>query len=124
MNYQRLTLVGNATGDAQRRTSKKGDVEYTTFSVGVSDAKKRTTYFPVTAFGALGKLAGKHITKGRQVLVDGRVEVSDNNRFNVVADDIQLGAQGVVRHGDGHNKSDGRADCTRAEETPARAKVT
>jgi hypothetical protein len=36
MNYQRLILVGNATDDAQRQTSKKADVTYATLIPGVS----------------------------------------------------------------------------------------
>ena len=61
MNYQRLILVGNATVDAQRLTSKKGGVTYTTFRVGVRDGKDHTTFFPVTVFGKYG--AGKVILK-------------------------------------------------------------
>ena len=92
MNYQKLILVGNAISDAQIRRSKKGDVTYTTFSVGVGDAKDRTTFFPVTAFGQLGKAVAKYITKGCQVLVEGRIKVSASGRFNVIADRIRLGA--------------------------------
>lgn len=92
MNYQRLILVGNTTDDAQRLTSKKGDVTYTTFSVGVSDGKDRTTFFPVIVFGKLGEAVAKYVTKGRQVLVDGRVQVSDKGRFRVIADRVQFGS--------------------------------
>jgi single-stranded DNA-binding protein len=92
MNYQRLILVGNATGDAQRRTSKKGDMAYTTFNVGVGGGKDRTTFFPVVVFGKHGEAVDKYITKGRQVLVEGRIEVSNSGRFNVVADQVRLGA--------------------------------
>ena len=76
MNYQRLILVGNITGDAQRRTSQKGDVSYTTFSMGVSDGKERSVFFPVTVFGKYGESLADYLTKGRQVLVEGRVTVS------------------------------------------------
>jgi single-strand DNA-binding protein len=94
MNYQRLILAGNATTDAKERKSKKGDVTFVTFSVGVSSGKDRSTYFPVVVFGEkLAKLAEKHITKGRQVLVEGRIQVDEQRRFNVVADNIQLGAR-------------------------------
>lgn len=92
MNYQKLILVGNTTNDVESRTSKKGDVAYATFSVAVGDGKERTTYFPIVVFGdKLVALAKSYITKGRQVLVEGRVEVSEKNRFNVLADRIQLG---------------------------------
>ena len=93
MNYQRLILVGNATVDAQRLTSKKGDVTYTSFSVGVRDGKDHTTFFPVTVFGEYGETVSKYVTKGRQVLVDGRVRLNDKGRFNVVADRVRLGSE-------------------------------
>jgi len=93
MDYQKLILVGNATVDAEQRTSKKGDVSYTTFSVGVSEGKDKTTFFPITVFGKHGEAVAKYITKGRQVLVDGRITVGDNDRFNVVADRVRFGIE-------------------------------
>ena len=92
MNYQRLILVGNLTDDPQRLTSKKGDVPYTTFGVGVSDGKDHTTFFPVVVFGDSGEAAAKYLAKGRQVLVDGRIQVSDNGRLRVIADRVQFGS--------------------------------
>ena len=92
MNYQKLILVGNVTSDAQRRTSKAGDVAYTTFGVGIGDIKGRTTFFPVSVFGEHGEALVKHLAKGRQVLVEGRIEVAQSGRFNVVADRVVLGA--------------------------------
>lgn len=92
MNYPELILVGSATANAERRTFQKGDVAYPTFGVGVSDGREKTTFFPVAAFGRYGEAVAKHITKGRQVLVEGRVQVSGNGRTSVVADRISLGA--------------------------------
>jgi single-strand DNA-binding protein len=92
MNYQRLILSGNAANDPERKTSKKGDVPYTTFQVAVSDARDRTTFFPVTVFGQQAEIVASHVTKGRQVLVEGRIEVAENGRFNVVADRVVFGA--------------------------------
>jgi len=93
MNYQRLILVGNATNDPQRLTSKKGNVIYTTFSVGVSDGRNRTTFFPIIVFGDHREAVAKFVTKGRQVLVDGRVQVNAKGRFKVIADRVQFGSQ-------------------------------
>ncbi len=98
MNYQKLILVGNATKDAQRLTSKKGDVTYTTFSVGVSDGKDRTTFFPVIVFGEYGEAVAKYVTKGRQVLVDGRIQVNDKGRFRVIADRVRFGLEPTTKN--------------------------
>jgi single-stranded DNA-binding protein len=91
MNYEKVILVGNATGDAELRASKKGDVKYATFSVGVGEDKDHPVYFPVVVFGRYGESLAGHIGKGRQVLVEGRITVGDNGRFNVVADQVRLG---------------------------------
>jgi len=48
------------------------------------------TFFPVLVFGDYGETVAKYVTKGRQVLVDGRVQVSDNGRFRVIADRVFL----------------------------------
>lgn len=93
MDYQKIILSSNATDDAKRMESKSGEVKFTTFSVGVSGGKeRRTTFFPVTVFGKYGETVAEHVTKGRQVLVEGRIDVSEEGRFNVIADWVVFGA--------------------------------
>ena len=91
MNYHKIILVGNVTRDAQRHTSQKGDVTFTTFRVAVGDSKDRTIFFPVTVFGKHGEAVAEYVTKGRQLLVEGRIEAGANGRFNIVADTVRLG---------------------------------
>ena len=90
INYQKLVLVGNASTDAKLRKSKKGDITFASFGMGVSNNKDHTSFFPVVAFGQMGETLSSQITKGRQVLVEGRIEVN-LGRFNVVADRVVLG---------------------------------
>ena len=92
MDYQKFILVGNASTDAKIQKSKKGDVSFATFGVGVKGNKDRTTFFPVVVFGKLGESLTPYITKGRQVLIEGRIELSNMGRFNVVADHVVLGS--------------------------------
>jgi single-stranded DNA-binding protein len=93
MNYQKLILAGNATRDAQRLGVKNGGVTYTTFGVGVSDGKdNRTTVFPFIVFGDYGETVAKYVTKGKEVLIDGRIQVSDKGFFHVIADRVRFGA--------------------------------
>jgi single-strand DNA-binding protein len=93
MNYQKVIVVGNATKDAERRKSKDGETAFTTFDIGVSDGKEKTTFFPVVVFGKHGEAVAKYVTKGRHVLVDGRIQVNDKGYFNVVADRVQFGPE-------------------------------
>lgn len=93
MNYQKLIVAGNAAGDAEQKKSKDGETSFATFNVGVSDAKDKTTFFPVVVFGKHGEAVAKYVTKGRHVLVDGRIQVNDKGYFNVVADRVQFGPE-------------------------------
>jgi single-strand DNA-binding protein len=91
MNYQKLIVAGNTTGDAESRKAKESDVSYTTFSVAVGKGKEKPTYFPVVAFGKTGELAAKYLTKGKLVLVEGRIDGGENGRFSVLADRVVFG---------------------------------
>lgn len=97
MDYQKFILVGNASTDAKIQKSKKGDVSFATFGVGVKSGKDRTSFFPVVIFGKLGESLTPYIAKGRQMLIEGRIELSNMGRFNVVADHVVLGSapQGI-----------------------------
>ena len=97
MNYQKLILVGNVTGDPERRTSKSGEVTYTSFGVGVSDGKDKTTFFSVLVFGKYGETVAEYIAKGRQVLVDGRIQASDKGHLRVIADTVRFGPEPTAR---------------------------
>jgi single-stranded DNA-binding protein len=93
MNYQKIILVGNVTKDANRQTSKKGDVHFTTFTLAVGDGKDSTTYFPVVAFGILGEITAKYVTQGSQALVEGRIQLSEKGHLSIIADKVQFGAR-------------------------------
>lgn len=90
MNYQKIFLVGNATGNAQIRKSRDGNVTFTTFRLAVADRKDQTTFFPIVIFGRSAEKLANLITKGRQVLVEGRIQV-EKDRFDVIADRVELG---------------------------------
>lgn len=92
MNYQRITILGNVAKAAEHKTSKDGKVEYAQFRVAVSGSKEgKAVYFPVTVFGQRSKKLAPFITKGRQILVEGRIDVSEKGYFGVVADTIEFG---------------------------------
>jgi single-stranded DNA-binding protein len=92
MDYQRIILVGNASADASLRKSKNGEVSFAAFNVGVKNSKEHTIFFPVVAFGKLGETLVTHINRGRQILVEGSIEISPTGRFNIVADRVRLGS--------------------------------
>jgi len=66
-------------------------VTFTIFRLGVADRKDRATFFPIVIFGRSAERLAILITKGRQVLLEGRIQV-DKDRFDVIADRVELGA--------------------------------
>ncbi len=115
MNYQKLIIAGNATSDPEVKQSKEGDVTYTRLQVAVSGKKDRT-FFPVTVFGKLGETVARYVTKGRQVLVEGRVSISEKGYFSMVADQVVFGAGKRTVSNDETDTSDVEID---ANETSA-----
>ncbi len=92
MNYQKIVIVGNATKDAEAREAKSGTA-YTRFAVAVGEAEGETSFFPVVVFGKAHEAVARYVTKGRQVLVEGRVTTGQGGRFRVVANRVVFGRQ-------------------------------
>ena len=91
MDYHKIILSGNASTNARIQKSLKGDVSFMSFGLAVKNSKGHTSYFPIVAFGKQGDSLVTYVTKGRQVLVEGHIEMGVLGRFNVVAEHISLG---------------------------------
>lgn len=78
--YQKVTIVGNLGGDPEMRYTPSG-VPVTRFSVATNrrwtDAEgnpgEETTWFRVSAWRRLAETCNQYLSKGRQVLVEGRL---------------------------------------------------
>ena len=80
----RFTVIGSIGADPDRRTTKGGD-PYITFSVASNERRKdedgtwsdvATSWFDVTAFGALARHAGDALHRGDRVIVHGDLTVA------------------------------------------------
>lgn len=89
MSLQIVSIIGNATKDAELKVSKDG-VSYVSFRLAVSGQEGAATFFNVLVFGHYGEVMREHISKGRQVFVNGRLQVSDKGYISVIADHIEL----------------------------------
>ena len=78
--YQKLLIAGNLGGEPSMRYTPSGQA-VTNFSVATnrkwsnSDGSQgeETVWFRVTAWGKLGEVCNQFLSKGRQVLVEGRL---------------------------------------------------
>jgi single-stranded DNA-binding protein len=90
MDYQKLTLIGNATGDWGRYLSKRNNSAYTAFRLVVKDKRERPTAFHILAFGELAEKVARSLKKGSRVYVEGSLIFGQQGRLHVLADYLQL----------------------------------
>ncbi|MDP8908188.1 MAG: single-stranded DNA-binding protein [Chloroflexota bacterium] len=120
-SYAKVVLVGNVGRDPETRYTPSGAMNVN-FSVATNrrfrdssgQDQERTTWFRVTAWGRLAETLDAltqrgALTRGKQVLVDGRIELREYNdpqtnerrsSLDVTANDVQLlGTRGDSEQG-------------------------
>ena len=103
MSFNKITLIGNLGRDPELRYTPQGDA-VCDFSIAVNDRKRDkagewqdiTTWFKVTFWRKQAENASKYLTKGRQVYVEGRLQMEEwtdrdgNNRTTLVVQGSEL----------------------------------
>ena len=74
--FQSITLAGNTGADAELRYTPQGiPVATFTFAVNERSGEQETTlWFRITCWRKLAELAAQYITKGKPLLIVGRVQ--------------------------------------------------
>jgi single-strand DNA-binding protein len=73
--YNRIILVGNLGGDVTENVTGTG-TQMASFSVATNRKwkdQKETTWFRVTVFGRQAETCAQYLSRGSQVLVEGRL---------------------------------------------------
>ena len=85
MSFNKITLVGNLGRDPELRYTPQGTA-VASFSMATNERRKGkdggeptdiTTWFRVTLWGRQAELAAEHLTKGRQVYIEGRLRLDE-----------------------------------------------
>lgn len=84
--YQKLTIVGNLGRDPELRYTPSGQA-VCNFSVATSrrwsdnqgNPQEETVWFRVSTWGKLAETCNQYLSKGRQVLVEGRLTVDKDS---------------------------------------------
>lgn len=108
-SFNQVVLMGNLTRDPELRTTPNGQ-SVCSFSLALNRSWKgadgtqqeATDYVDVTAWGPMGENVAKFVTKGRPVLVSGRLQSRSweqdgqkRSKVEVVAQDVTfLGGRG------------------------------
>ncbi len=74
----KVILVGRLTRDPEVRYTQTGKV-VATFTLAVdrfsSQGQREADFIPIVVWGKVAEVCGNNLTKGRKVLVDGRLQV-------------------------------------------------
>ncbi len=104
MNINRVVITGNLTKDPELRSLPSGTA-VCDLRVAVNTRRKdgeewvdKPNYFDVTVFGGQGEAVAQHLTKGRGVAVDGRLEWREwetqeggkRQAVSIIADSVQF----------------------------------
>ena len=71
--YSKTVIVGNLARDPESRQAGETNVTRLVVAVNDSYSKDKVSYVDVEAWGKLGEICQKYLTKGRQALVDGHL---------------------------------------------------
>lgn len=131
-SLNRVMLIGNLTRDPEIRTTPKGvsvadlglaiNRNYTTES---GEKREDVTFVDVVVWGKVAENAGRYLSKGRPIFVEGRLQLDtwqdkesgqNRQRLRVVAERLQfLGApSGAAGDGEGSGESRGQPQNERA----------
>lgn len=124
--YSNVTLLGNLARDPESRQA--GEYNVTRLVVAVNDnrQKDKVSYVDVEAWGKLGEICQKYLTKGRQVLANGRIvqdtwekDGKKNSKLYVKAENVQfLGGKGRDSEGQQSDSSAAPAAAAGEEDIP------
>ena len=139
-SYNKVILMGNLTADPEVRFTGSGRA-VAQLSLAVNEVYKnaegerveRADYFDIDVWGPQGENCGKYLSKGRPVLVDGRLRLetweTENNekrsKVKVIADRVQFlggakdgAAAGGGNQGGAATSSGGSASAASSEPPP------
>lgn len=107
-SYNRVVLVGNLTRDIQLRHTPAGTA-VTDVGLAINEKVKRgenyvdeTVFVDITLFGRTAEVAGQYLSKGSNVLIEGRLKLDTwekdglkHSKLKVIADNLKmLGSKG------------------------------
>lgn len=124
-SFNKVILVGNLTRDPQVRYTPGGSavaevglaVNRSWFDKNSNSRKEETTFVDVTLWGRTAEVASEYLTKGRSVLIEGRLHLDQwddkesgqkRSKLKVVGENMtMLGGRGESGGGGGGGQSGG-----------------
>jgi single-strand DNA-binding protein len=127
-SFNKVILLGNLTRDPQVRYTPGGTavaeiglaVNRTWFDQKTNSRREEVTFVDVTLWARQAEVAGEYLSKGRQVLIEGRLQLDTwddkdsgqkRSKLRVVCENMTMvGGRGDGSRGDGPRGDGGRAE--------------
>jgi len=124
-SFNKVILLGNLTRDPQVRYTPGGTavaelglaVNRTWFDQKTNSRREETTFVDVTLWGRQAEVAGEYLAKGRQVLIEGRLQLDTwedkesgqkRSKLKVVSENMKMvGGRGEGGSGGGGGRGEG-----------------
>ncbi len=137
-SFNKVILVGNLTRDPEVRYTTGGTavaeiglaVNRSWTDRGSNERKEETTFIDVTLWGRTAEVAGEYLSKGRPVLIEGRLQLDQwedretgqkRSKLKVVGETLQLmGGKSDGPSGGGEAKPQVNTSTPQASQTPSR----
>lgn len=120
MNFNKVIIIGRVTKDPEVRTTSGGQ-SVASLSVATNrvwnsnsgERQEKTEFHNVVAWGKLAEICGQYLTKGQEVLFEGRLETrtwegqdgQKRSRTEIVAENMQMGSKSRGTGAGGYEKS-------------------
>lgn len=108
--YCRVILLGRLGADPELRTTQKDTIASLrvattdTWTDGAGERQERTEWHQVSVWGRQAEVCSRHLSKGRQVLIDGRLQSREYEKDGVTRRVWEVVASNVVFVGDGGSR--------------------
>lgn len=119
MNFNKAIIIGRVTKDPEIRTTPGGQ-SVATLSVATNrvwnsnsgERQEKTEFHNIVAWGKLAEICGQYLTKGQEVMFEGRLETrtwegqdgQKRSRTEIIAENMQMGAKS--KGGSGFERSE------------------
>lgn len=112
MNFNKAIIVGNLTRDPEARTLPSGQ-PVVSFSIATNrvwndangNKQEAAEFHNIVAFGKLADICSKYLSKGRLVLIEGRIQTRSwqdqqtnikKYRTEIIAENMQMGPRSAA----------------------------
>lgn len=122
MNFNKAIIIGRVTKDPEIRTTPSGQ-SVASLSVATNrvwnsnsgEKQEKTEFHNIVAWGKLAEICGQYLTKGQEVMFEGRLETrtwegqdgQKRSRTEIIAENMQMGSKsrgGQETSGGGYSK--------------------